>query len=245
MSKYEQIKKRIFEIIEASNKSDMAGKAYDIMILIAVIIGLIPLTLKESNPYTNSIDIITSILFLVDYIIRLWTADYKMGIKSYKAYVAYFLTPLAIIDFLSIIPVLTIIFPTIKTLQFIRIVRVFRLFKLVRYSKTMVMIENIFRKIKSQLFAIIMLVFVYILACSMIIFQVEPDMFETFFDAIYWSTVSITTVGYGDIAPTSVFGRVITVISSLVGVGVIALPAALITAAYIDEIRKKKGKHEL
>ena len=76
-------------------------------------------------------------------------------------------------------------------------------------------------------------------------FQIEPNLFETFFDALYWATISITTVGYGDISPVTDLGRFITMISALVGVAIIALPSGIITAAYMEEIKRKKGKLEL
>ncbi len=69
--------------------------------------------------------------------------------------------------------------------------------------------------------------------------------FENFFDALYWPTISITSIGYGDIYPTSDVGRLITMVSALVGVAVIALPSGMITAAYIGEVNRKKSKYEL
>ena len=70
-------------------------------------------------------------------------------------------------------------------------------------------------------------------------------LFDSFFDALYWATISITTIGYGDIYPTTDIGRFITMISALMGVAVIALPSGMITAAYMNEISKKKSKYEL
>ena len=64
----------------------------------------------------------------------------------------------------------------------------------------------------------------------------EPDSFNTFFDAIYWATVSLTTVGYGDIYPVTAIGRVVTMLSSFFGIAIIALPAGVITAGYMSEI---------
>ena len=79
----------------------------------------------------------------------------------------------------------------------------------------------------------------YILISALVIFNVEPQTFDNFFEAIYWATVSLTTVGYGDIYPTSDIGRIITMISSVFGIAIVALPAGIITAGYMDEISTK------
>ena len=243
--KHEYLKRRIHEIIEASQAKDKASKAYDAMILVAVVIGLIPLTIKSENRYTILIDIVTAALFAFDYALRVYTADYIMGVKSYKAYLYYAFSPMSIVDLLSIIPILYVFFPQMGLIRYFRIFRIFRLLKLVRYSKTAVSIENVLRRVKGQLAAVALLTVIYILASAMILFQIEPDTFNTFWDAIYWSAVSITTIGYGDLSPVTTVGRMVTVVSSLVGVAVIALPSGIITAAYMDEIKKKKGQHEL
>jgi voltage-gated potassium channel len=185
------------------------------------------------------------VLFTIDYALRVFTSDYKMGVLSYKAYIYYALTPMAIVDLLSITPVFSFFFPNSTFVSLFRVFRVLRVLKLVRYSKTMVTVTNVLRKVKSQLTAVLVLVVAYILATALIIFQVEPDLFDDFFEAVYWASVSITTIGYGDISPVSVWGRAITILSALVGMAVIALPSGIITAAYMEEIHKKKGAHEL
>lgn len=251
MGKVEKLKKRIYEIIEISRDNDKASKAYDTMVLIAIVVGMIPLTMKMGNTYTKYIDIIVSIIFVLDYLLRLYTADYKMGYKHYKSYIAYAMTPMAIIDLLSIVPVLTFVLPwtvfigMFRILRILRILRMFRVLKLIRYSKTVMTIYHVVKKVKSQLFAVLLLTLVYICVTAMVIFQVEPELFETFFDAIYWATISITTVGYGDISPKTDMGRLMTILSSLVGVAVIALPSGIITAAYMDEVKRSKTKWEL
>ena len=245
MKDKEYYKKRLYEIIEASKEHDVTSKAYDLMILFAVIVGLIPMAMKTDTVYTRAIDIATTAIFLFDYIVRIYTSDYKMGIKSYKAYIAYVFSPMAIFDLLSIVPIIAIFIPGSTKVRLLRIFRIFRIFKLIRYSKTMVNITNVLRKVRKQLMAVLILTLLYIAASAMIIFQVEPDLFGSFFDALYWATISITTIGYGDISPISSVGRLVTMISALVGVAVIALPSGIITAAYMDEIKKKKSKLEL
>ena len=109
----------------------------------------------------------------------------------------------------------------------------------------MIVIANVMRKVKTQLFAVLILIIVYIFVSAMLIFQLEPNLFNTFFDALYWATISITTIGYGDISPVTGVGRMITMISALMGMAVIALPTGIITAAYMNEITRKKSKYEL
>ncbi len=94
---------------------------------------------------------------------------------------------------------------------------------------------------KVSLLAVCFLAGGYILISALVIFNVEPDSFDTFCSAIYWATVSLTTVGYGDIYPVTVLGRFITMVSSIFGIAIVALPAGIITAGYIDEINKNKN----
>lgn len=238
-------KRRIYEVIEVSSIGDISSRAYDRLMTTAIIVGLLPLTVKEMNNYLVAIDIFVSILFIIDYAARVYTADYKMGYQNYRAYIAYIFTPLAIFDFLSIVPVVYIFIPVSGFISLLRLFRVFRMLKLVRYSKTMIIIRNVIRKVKSQLMAVLFLIIIYIFGAAMLIFQLEPNLFNNFFDALYWATISITTIGYGDIYPVTTVGRLITMISALVGMAVIALPTGIITAAYMAEITKKKSKYEL
>ncbi len=239
-------KRRLYEIIEASSVGDTSSRAYDILMGVTVIVGMVPLTLKKDNSYTVAIEILTGIILLLDYCARIYTADYKMGYKSIKAYVAYFFSPLAIFDLLSILPVLYVIFPSsLPMIGLLKMFRIFRVLKLIRYSKTMIVIANVLRKVKKQLMAVLILIAIYIFVSAMLIFQLEPTLFDNFFDALYWATISITTIGYGDITPRTDIGQFITMISALVGVAVIALPSGMITAAYMNEISKKKSKYEL
>ena len=238
-------KKRVFDIIEVSKDNDIASTAYDIMITFAVIDGLLPLTIKGTSIYTNILELFSTFIFIVDYSLRIYTSDYKMGVKSYKAYIANLLQPMSIIDLISIVPVISVFFPKIEIIRILKIFRIVRIFKLLRYSKTMRNITNVIRRVKKPLFAVLVLTAIYITASAMFIYQIEPNLFNSFFDALYWATISITTIGYGDISPVTTPGRFITMISALVGVAVIALPSGIITAGFMEEIKKKKSKLEL
>ena len=150
---------------------------------------------------------------------------------------------MAIIDLLSILPSINILnkgFKALKTIRLIRTFRVLRIFKSFRYSKNIQIILQVGKNSKKALIAVLYLAIGYIFVCGLIIFNVEPDSFNTFFDAIYWATISLTTVGYGDIYPITTLGRIITMVSSFMGIAIVALPAGIITAGYIKEIESDK-----
>lgn len=150
---------------------------------------------------------------------------------------------MAIIDLLSILPSINMInkgFKSLKTIRLIRTFRVLRIFKSFRYSKNIQIILQVEKNSKKALIAVLYLAIGYIFVCTLIIFNVEPDSFNTFFDAIYWATISLTTVGYCDIYPITTLGRIITMVSSFMGIAIVALPASIITAGYMKEIESDK-----
>lgn len=188
-------------------------------------------------------DLITTALFIIDYLLRLFTADYKLNDTSVIAFVKYPFTPWAIVDLLSILPTITVLNPGFKLFRLLRIVRtlrVLRVFKAFRYSKSIKIIARVIQTSREPLIAVCTLAICYILISALVIFNVEADSFNTFFDAVYWATVSLTTVGYGDIYPVTTSGRIITMISSIFGIAIVALPAGIITAGYLEALNQSE-----
>ena len=116
--------------------------------------------------------------------------------------------------------------------------RILRVFKFIRYSKNIQILTNVLKKQKDSLIIVGLLALGYIFISALIIFNVEPNTFPNFFDALYWATISLTTVGYGDIYAVSTTGKIITMISSFLGIAIVALPAGIITAGYMKEIKE-------
>ena len=239
------MRKRLFEIIEVSGDNDRASFVYDLMMLVSIIVSIVPLAFKEAPGFFKITDIVTTILFIVDYLLRFATADLKLEGKSLP-FLRYPFTIWAIIDLLSILPTVTVLNSGFKLLRLFRIFRTFRVFRVLkafRYSKNVAILMQVIKQSKDALLAVCGLAVAYIFVSALVIFNVEADSFNTFFDAIYWATVSLTTVGYGDIYPVTTAGRIITMISSLFGIAVVALPAGIITAGYM-EIIEKGGESE-
>jgi len=240
------MRKKTYDLIEKAEYGNKQSNIYDYFMLLTIVISLIPLFFKQDNYVFRVIDKVTVTIFIIDYMLRLITADYKLK-KGWKSFLIYPFTFMAIIDLLSILPSLSIIskgFKALRALRMIRAFRVFKVFKAIRYSKSFRIIGNVLKKSRDSLIAVCVLAFGYILISALIIYNVEPDTFETFFDAFYWATVSLTTVGYGDIYPVSVMGRVITMVSSIFGIAIVALPAGIITAGYMSEIDKTDEEDE-
>ena len=237
-------RKRIYEIIELSKEDDKWSNYYDVFMMLVIFASAVPLAFKTTNRVFYVIDIVTVIVFILDYVLRLATADYKMN-RGAKSFICYPFTPMAVIDLIAILPSLTVLNNSLKIFKIFRLFRtfrVFRIFKAIRYSKNIRTILNVFRRQRDSLLVVCGIAIIYILVSALVILNVEPDTFENYFTAVYWATVSLTTMGYGDIYPVTVIGRLVTMISSFMGIAVVALPAGIITSGLMMEINKKEEK---
>ena len=236
------MRKRIFEIIEVANEGDRASTVYDSCMMIIIVASLVPLAFKETNTVFNAIDMFTACVFVLDYALRLLTADLKLN-KGAASFFLYPITPMALVDLMAILPSFTALLPglrLVKLLRLFRTFRVFRSFKVFRYARSVQIIADVIRTQRAPLLAVCSMAAGYVLISALIIFNVEPETFDNFFEAVYWATVSLTTMGYGDIYPVTTIGRIVTMISSFVGIASVALPAGIITAGYMDKISEEK-----
>ena len=234
------MRRRLYEIIEVARDGDVVSMVYDSLMMCAIIVSVIPLAFKTTNELFHYMDAVTTVIFIIDYLFRWITADYKRENSKILTFLQYPLTPWAIIDLISILPGITLLNSGFRLFRLFRIFRTFRVFKAFRYSKSILIIVRVIRNSKEALLAVCTLALGYIIVSALIVFNVEGDSFQTFFDAIYWATVSLTTVGYGDIYPVTTAGRVITMISSVFGIAIVALPAGIITAGYMEALNEER-----
>ena len=235
---------KIYDTIETGCDS-IISKIYDWTMMIFIAISIIPLAFREQNNWFEWFDKISVSVFIIDYLLRWFTADYRMPERpKWVAFLTYPFTAFAIVDLLSILPSVVIINKALKLLRITRLFKILRVFKFIRYSKNVQILFKVLRKERHILFTVFWIALFYILITALIMFNVEESaMFEDFFDALYWATTTLTTVGYGDICPSTDIGRVISMFSAILGVAVIALPSGVITASYLEELREnKKGE---
>ena len=210
---------------------------YTVVMVVTIPASIYPLAFRENYPAFDVIEAISTGLFLLDYLARRLTADFSAPDRK-MPFLRYPFGFMAVIDLIAILPSFTVLWDGLRLLRLIRILRIARAFKLVRYSRSLRMIRNVFRAQREELLTVGMPAVAYILITGLVVFNVEPETFRSNFEAVYWATVSLTTVGYGDIYPVSDIGRLFTMLSSLMGIAIVALPSGILTAGYLEEIRR-------
>ena len=241
------LRERLTEIIEPRNEN-MLSRAYDWLMLVAIVIGVLPLMFREQYRIFRYFDLISCYCFVTDYLLRWITADLHSKKNKVMAFIVYPFTPMAIVDLLSILPTVNLLNPTFKVMRISRLLKVLRVIKVIRYFESLEIILVVIRKQNKILYTVLSLALFYIFITALIMFNAEEEinpetgqyLFDSFFDAFYWAACTLTTVGYGDIYPISDIGRVISIISSMVGIAIIALPSGIITAGYMDELKSRR-----
>ncbi len=236
------MRKKIHDIVNANVDSTVVT-AYDVFMVVLVGVSLIPLCFHEHYPVFVVIDYICVVFFIADYIARWVTADYKLG-KGALSFVLYPFTPMALVDLVSIIPFFANLNPALRALRVTRLLQALRAFRLVRYSKGLSLIVGAVKRQRVPLLFVCLFVAAYVLISAMVMFNAEPNRFPTYLEAVYWSVVTVATVGYGDYTPITDAGRIIAIVSALVGILVVALPASVITAGFMEETRERREAEE-
>lgn len=206
-------RKQIYEIIEKDDGSNVWSHLYDVFMFATIILSVVPLMFWDHRPIFTYIEIFTTTIFIIDYILRWVTADFKLG-KGQHSFVSYPYSFWAIIDLLTILPSFQLLGSNFKILRTFRLLKILRLLKALRYSDQIFLFVKVLKKEQKVLTAVLLFAAAYIFVTALVMFNFEPrinpntgnETFRTFFDAIYWSTVTLTTVGYGDLCPATDLG---------------------------------------
>ena len=236
------MRRRIYQIIEKGSEEDKLSLIYDRFMILCILCSVIPLCFKEVTPLLWWMDKVIVCIFIVDYILRWMTADFKMLGKRKISFLKYPFTPFAIIDLITILSSLTALNSSLKAFRILRLPKCMKTLKILRYSRGFHLMLRVFRKKKDDLLTVCYLAAGYVLVSALVLFQVEPETFPTYFDSVYWSAITLMTVGYGDFYPVTNIGKAIAIVSSFLGVMVFALPTGIITAGYLSELEHKRNK---
>lgn len=252
-----KVKARVFKIIQAADEGDLWSRIFDISIIALILINVIivimdTFTLPPSVKYVSRIiETISVIVFTIEYLLRMWTSDLLFPeLTRVKALFRYLFSFMAIIDLLSILPFyLPAIFPfDLKVLRTLRMIRLFRIFKINRYTNALHIVAEVFRRKASQLLSTMFVVFILIIITSVLMYNIEneaqPDTFQNIFQGMWWSIATFTTVGYGDIYPITVAGKILSAVLAFLGIGLVAVPTGIISSGFTEVMEEQKNRDD-
>lgn len=257
---YQEVKKHVYTLLhpaEGNTKWDKLINTFLITLIILNVIAVMVETIESVHlaykHFFKVFDAVSVIIFSIEYVLRVWSANHEDRYKHrIKGRLKYVISVGAMIDLIAILPTfLHMILPGVLDLRILRIfrlARILRLFRLTAYTKSAQLIYNVFKsRINELLLSFILTAFLIVISSCLVYFAehlAQPDKFSSIPATLYWAVVTLATVGYGDIYPITVIGKFFTIIIMLAGIGLLALPAGIMTSGFLDEMRNTK-KHKL
>lgn len=256
------VRKRVAEILEANRPGDPVGTVVDsalIALIVANVLAAILVTLPSIRAEWRSVllgfEIFSIGVFTIEYLLRLWSCVDKeryAGLSPARARLKWMTSPLGLIDLLAILPFyLLFLFPTDShtalLLRVFRGMRLLRIFKLTRYSPAISIFRSVLKQESGTLTVVAFVLTVAVVLAAWGIFilehEAQPEEFGSIPHALWWSVVSLTTVGYGDVVPLTAGGKIFASIIALLGVGMAALPAGILASGFTSEIRRRESAY--
>lgn len=250
-----KIKERIFNLIRDDDENDLASNIFDGFIISLIIINVIMViadTFKLPSAWHKVFDYVEAfsvVVFTIEYILRVYTSDLMFSkLSPFKARLKYIFSFMALIDLFAILPFYLpfLIKVDLRVLRMLRIIRLLRIFKVNRYTGALSAIGGVFKRKKSQLLSSIFVVMLLMIMASVLMYSVEneaqPEAFSNAFTSLWWAVATLTTVGYGDIYPITVTGKILSGVIALLGIGLVAVPTGIISAGFMEQIEEEKNK---
>lgn len=244
-------KKRIFDIIQIGRREDFVSRAFDIFIVVVIFTNIVVLFMETFDELSNYfeilrvIEIITVLIFCVEYVLRIWTAEYLYpNLSKGRARLKFLVSFDGVVDFLTILPFFFL--SGFVAFRMLRVVRIFHLFRINAYYDSFNVITSVLYEKKNQIISSVFIILILMMSSSLCMYsaehEVQPEVFNNAFSGMWWSISTILTVGYGDIYPITVLGRLMAIIIALLGVGVVAIPTGIISAGFVEHYTRLKRK---
>lgn len=252
---YNQLKKKIGRFIDPSVSDTPLEKWVDFIFILVICLNIMAV-IMETDPaigsnyqhYFRIFESFSIFIFTVEYILRIWTITYKQG-YTHPIYgrLKYICSWGGLIDILSILP-FYLHYSRILDLRIIRIFSLFRFLKIIRfkrYQEAAKIFKNVFVHKKEELLMCLLLTVMIIVVTSSLMYlaerHVQPDKFSSIPETMWWSVITLTTIGYGDVIPVTVFGKILTAIMSIAGIAILALPTGILASGLSSEFEKNKN----
>lgn len=234
------MKQYLKNIVELNDNIRSRGFAYFIQVLILVsIVSFSFETVPDLEPKTRQIlsviEIVCVVIFSIEYLLRIYVSD-----KKRKFIFSFY----GIVDFLAILPFYLSLGVDLRSLRALRFLRLFRIFKMMRYNRAIKHFTRAIITAKEEilLFLFVTLILIYFSAVGIYYFENEaqPEHFSSIFDSLWWAIITLTTVGYGDVYPITVGGKVFTFFILMIGLGIVAIPTGIISSALTKSVDTKE-----
>ena len=243
------MKKRIFDIIQIGNKEDFPSRAFDIFISVVIISNILVMFLETFDQLAAIFDVlkvienVTIIIFMIEYLLRIWTADLLYPRKSrIRSVIRFLLSFDGIVDLMTILPFFFL--NGFVIFRMLRVVRIFHLFRINAQHDSFTVIKDVLIERRKQLFSSLFIIVILTLASSLAMYGAEhdaqPEAFENAFSGIWWSVSTLLTVGYGDIYPVTIMGKIIAILIAFLGVCAVAVPTGIISAGFFEKFSKSE-----
>ena len=194
-------------------------------------------------------------IFAVEYGARLWVAaeaPHEKPLSKMRKRWLYMRSPMGLIDLLSFLPILIwLILPSemLGDLRILKLISMVRILKLTRYSASLLMLTRVYRENKNTLLAagLVMMILMFIAATGIFVFEryAQPDAFGSIPASMWWAFVTLTTVGYGDITPITVGGKIFGSVVMVCGVGIAAMPAGIFASSFVQLVREQEREQRI
>ena len=251
-------RRRMADIVEMGSRQDPVSRGYDIvscLVLLLNVTGTILYTFEKVKAQFGSalllLETLTVAFFAVDYVLRVWTAPVtSSGVPAAKAIRKYVFSLTGLVDLLSFLShYLPIFFPAgAAVFRIFRVVRIFRLFQINAYYSALNVITEVLNSRKQQLLSSVFIILVLMVASSLCMYSLEnaaqPEVFSNAFSGIWWAASTLLTVGYGDIYPITIAGKIVSIFITFLGVGMVAIPTGIISAGFVDHYSRIKRLSE-
>ena len=251
-------RRRIYEIVEIGAAGDRVSRAYDLFYTLTIVLNLAATVMDTYDGLHakfallfDAVELVTVLAFAVDYILRLYTADFKYrGDSRGKAALKYAASFGGLVDLISFLPVyLPFFFPSgAAAFRLVRVIRIFRLFRINAYYDSLNVITSVLSSKRNQLVSSVSIILVLMLASSLCMYSLEneaqPEVFSNAFSGIWWAASTLLTVGYGDIYPVTTMGRILGIVITFLGVGMVAIPTGIISAGFVEQDGRLKRLSE-
>ena len=245
-------RERVFRIIQIGSKEDLPSRAFDMFISATIIVNILAMfleTFDELSAFSSVFVIAEAVtvgIFCIEYLLRIWTADLLYPNLSRPRAVLRFLYSFdGIVDLLTILPMS--MFSGFVAFRMLRVVRIFHLFRINANDDSFTVITGVLKEKRNQIISSVFIIIVLILASSLGIYSAEheaqPDVYRNAFSGIWWSVATLLTVGYGDIYPITVMGRIMAIVITFLGVGVVAIPTGIISAGFVEQYTRRENAY--